>query len=174
MSGNDKGSWQRRRPDREEQRRRSGKRERHLRDRAAYDPAPPSEDDYVIGDRSGLQRLSGPEAVGDALDTFLAGTGWHERVKATRLLSDWPALVGEDIAAHCRPVRIKDKELVVEAESHAWATQLNWLESQLRQKVNQAAGEHVIDRIRVTVGGSDVAPGRGGGRPGGPSGGRWG
>ncbi len=171
MSGNDKGRWQRRRPDREEQRRRAGKRERHLRDRAAYDPGPPAEDDYVIGDRSGLKRIAGPEPVGDALDQFLEGSGWRERVQATRLLSDWPALVGPDIAAHCEPVRIQNAELVIEAESHAWATQLTWLESELRAKVNNAAGRHLVDRIRITVGGNDVKPG---GRGGAGGGSRWG
>lgn len=155
MSRHPPSGWRRRRPDREEQRRRAGERDRARRDDEDFDPAPPSEDDYVIGDRSGLRRLRAPEPVGDALAEFLASSGWGERVRTTRLLSQWPEIVGPSVADHCRPVRIERGELVVEAESPAWATQLTWLEGTIRQRINEAAGEVVVSRVRVTV-----SPGR--------------
>lgn len=153
MSGPPAGGWRRRRPDREEQRRRAGARDRAKRDDEDFDPAPPTDDDWTIGDRSGLRRLRGPETIGDALAEFLAGSGWGDRVRATRLLEQWPDLVGPSVAEHCRPVRIERGELVVEAESPAWATQLTWLEGTIRQRVNEAAGEVVVTRVRVTVAG---------------------
>ncbi len=158
-----------RRRDREEERRRARAAERARREKESFDPAPPDDEDWVIGEGSGLRRITGPAPVGDALDAFLAGSGWRDRVRATRLLDDWPALVGPHVADHCRPVRIDRGELVVEAESHAWATQLTWLEADLRRKVNEAAGEVVVHRIRVTVAGGpepDTRRPGGWGRPG--------
>lgn len=169
---NDNPSYRRRRPDREEQRRRAGAADRERRDREAFDPAPPTDDDVTIGDRSGLRRLTGPKPVGDALDEFLKGTGWADRVKATRLLDAWPDLVGDSVAAHCRPVRIDRGELLVEAESPAWATQLTWLEQSIRQRVNEQAGEVLVRRVRIVVAGQGGEDGRGRSGDGRPGGGR--
>ena len=44
-----------------------------------------------------------------------------------RVFADWAGLVGEDVAAHCTPVSLRDGELRVSAESTAWATQLRLL-----------------------------------------------
>ncbi len=158
MTGRDddeRGRYRRRRPDREAQRRWQGRIDRDKRDREAWQPGPPTDEDWVVGDRSGLRRVTGPERIGDAVDEFLGRTNWRDRVASTRLLDDWPGLVGQELAKHCEPVRLDRGVLVVAAESHAWATQLSWLQTTLRDKVNAAAGETLVQKVRVVVRGQE-------------------
>ena len=53
--------------------------------------------------------------------------GWQQPAAEARVFGTWEAVVGADLAAHCRPVKLEDGELTVEAESTAWATQLRLL-----------------------------------------------
>jgi predicted nucleic acid-binding Zn ribbon protein len=65
------------------------------------------------------------------------------------VLGRWPQLVGPDIADHCTPVSLRDGELVLQAESTAWATQLRTLQRQLLARLGGAVGRDVVRRIRV-------------------------
>jgi predicted nucleic acid-binding Zn ribbon protein len=61
-------------------------------------------------------------------------------------------MVGEELAAHCEPVRLAGKVLVVRAESPAWATQLRYLTAQLIERAEIALGPGSVREVRVTVG----------------------
>ena len=56
----------------------------------------------------------------------------------------WPELVGDVIADHTRPARITDGELVIEAESLAWVSELSWM------------GEEILNQIRIKLGTDEV------------------
>ena len=53
--------------------------------------------------------------------------GGRPRLTDATVLGRWPQLVGPDIADHCTPLSLRDGELVLQAESTAWATQLRTL-----------------------------------------------
>jgi predicted nucleic acid-binding Zn ribbon protein len=61
----------------------------------------------------------------------------------------WSALVGEDIAAHCAPQTLTDGELLVVAESTAWATQLRLLAPSILARLRASVGGDVVTRLRV-------------------------
>ena len=61
----------------------------------------------------------------------------------------WEQLVGPEIAGRCEPVSLVDGELVLQAESTAWATQLRMLSAQLMAKINAEVGAGTISRIRA-------------------------
>ena len=48
--------------------------------------------------------------------------GWSPRLTDATVLGRWPHLVGPEIADHCAPLSLRDGELVLQAESTAWAT----------------------------------------------------
>jgi predicted nucleic acid-binding Zn ribbon protein len=75
--------------------------------------------------------------------------GWSPRLTDATVLGRWPSLVGADIADHCTPVSLRDGELVLQAESTAWATQLRTLQRQLLTRLAAAVGRDVVKRIRV-------------------------
>ena len=68
-----------------------------------------------------------PVAFGSAVRELLDERGWQAEAAGASVLSRWESLVGAEVAAHCRPVRLRDGELVIEAERTAWATQLRLL-----------------------------------------------
>jgi predicted nucleic acid-binding Zn ribbon protein len=90
-----------------------------------------------------------PVAFGAALKDVLADRGWETQAAGASVLSRWPELVGEQVAAHCRPTRLRDGELVVEAESTAWATQLRLLSRTLQQKLRDELGPDVVRSLVV-------------------------
>ncbi|HIW63965.1 MAG TPA: DUF721 domain-containing protein [Candidatus Stackebrandtia excrementipullorum] len=90
-----------------------------------------------------------PQALGDLLGKLVRDRGWRKPAAHAGLFARWPHLVGPEVAAHCRPVSCVDGELVVEAESSAWATQLRLFRTQLLTQVAGEVGPGVVDRIRI-------------------------
>jgi len=62
----------------------------------------------------------------------------------------WEEAVGAAVAAHVQPIKLDGTMLIVEVDDPAWATQLRFLESTLRQRLREVAGAE-IDRIDVRV-----------------------
>jgi predicted nucleic acid-binding Zn ribbon protein len=75
--------------------------------------------------------------------------GWSPRLTDATVLGRWPQLVGSDIADHCTPLSLRDGELVLQAESTAWATQLRTLQRDLLYRLAVGVGKDVVRRIRV-------------------------
>ena len=90
-----------------------------------------------------------PQALGNLLGQVARKKGWQRNLTNAGVFARWPEIVGEDIADHCRPESLVNGELVVVAESTAWATQLRLFQRQLYAKLNQALGHGVIKRIRI-------------------------
>lgn len=121
-------------------------------DRQAFDPRPPTEDDWVVRDRSQVTRVSTtPEPIGDVLDEVIRDRRWGERVRGARVFDRWAEVVGADLAQHCRPVRLSGGVLTVAASSPTWATQLRYLTGQLALNVNAEMGEPVVTSVNVVV-----------------------
>ena len=75
--------------------------------------------------------------------------GWAGRLTDATVLGRWPDLVGPDVAQHCTPLSLRDGELLLQAESTAWATQLRTLQRQLLARLAGVVGPNVVRRIRV-------------------------
>jgi predicted nucleic acid-binding Zn ribbon protein len=54
------------------------------------------------------------------------------------------------LAAHVQPVKLDGTTLVVKVDDPAWATQLKFLETTLKQRLLEVAGA-TIERIEVRV-----------------------
>jgi predicted nucleic acid-binding Zn ribbon protein len=87
--------------------------------------------------------------VGQVLSGFVQARGWQGPLNEARVFSDWAAIVGADVAAHCSPSTLRDGELKVTAESTAWATQLRLLSSTLLARLAAELGPQVVHRIHV-------------------------
>jgi hypothetical protein len=62
----------------------------------------------------------------------------------------WVEAVGEPVAKHVRPVKLDGARLVVEVDDPAWATQLRFLEANLRERVREVTGV-VLESIEARV-----------------------
>lgn len=91
----------------------------------------------------------GPEQWGTAIRRLVDERGWRATVQAGSVLGRWEVLVGRDLAAHCRPERLTDGELVLVAESTAWATQVRLLAPAVLARIATELGAGVVTSLRV-------------------------
>jgi len=75
--------------------------------------------------------------------------GWEQATAEATVLGAWDRLVGDDIAAHCSPISLRDGELTLQAESTAWATQLRLLGAQILARITTELGAGVVTRLRI-------------------------
>jgi predicted nucleic acid-binding Zn ribbon protein len=91
-----------------------------------------------------------PQPVGDIVTGYLAERGWERPVAEARVFTDWAAIVGGEVAAHCNPAALCDGELRVSAESTAWATQLRLLGGTLLARIVAECGPDIVTRVIIT------------------------
>jgi predicted nucleic acid-binding Zn ribbon protein len=103
--------------------------------------------------RTGLPRSPGdardPVLFGAAIQRLVAERGWQDTTTAAGVLANWDKVVGAEIADHCQPVSLLEGELVLVAESTAWATQLRLLTKTLLARVREHAGDGVATKVVI-------------------------
>jgi predicted nucleic acid-binding Zn ribbon protein len=90
-----------------------------------------------------------PVLFGDAVRRLVEERGWQETTTNASVLERWDAIVGAEVAEHCRPTSLVDGELVLVAESSAWATQVRLLAGQLLKTIREAVGPDVVTKVVV-------------------------
>ena len=99
--------------------------------------------------RGGRTRREDPQPLSAALDGLLGDQGWRTAAAVGSVFGRWDQLVGQDVAAHTRPERFSDGELVVIADSAAWATQVRLLTSMVLRRLNEELGHGTVTRVVV-------------------------
>ena len=97
----------------------------------------------------GRARRDDPQPLSTALDGLLRDQGWRLAAAVGSVFGRWDQLVGPDVAAHTRPERFTDGELVVAADSAAWATQVRLLAATLVRRLNEDLGHGTVTRVVV-------------------------
>ena len=90
-----------------------------------------------------------PQPFGAVLDRLVKARGWQRPAAEATVFADWPRVVGEEIAARCRPVKLEGGELTIEAESTAWATQLRLLAARMLAGIAGQVGDNVVTRLHI-------------------------
>jgi len=91
-----------------------------------------------------------PQPVGRVLAGYVEDRGWQLPLAEARVFADWSALVGDEVAAHCTPIGLRDAELKISAESTAWATQLRLLAATLLTRLVAELGPEVVTKLIIT------------------------
>ena len=112
-------------------------------------PAPSGKSAARRPRRSGRAHREDPQPLSAALDGLLADQGWQTEAAVGSVFGRWDQLVGPDVAAHTRPERFSDGELVVIADSAAWATQVRLLTSAVLRRLNIELGHGTVTRVVV-------------------------
>ncbi|MEX2324580.1 MAG: DUF721 domain-containing protein [Nitriliruptoraceae bacterium] len=129
------------------------KRRRAL-DRQDFDPGPPNDDDWTMGDdvTDQLVRLRAPEQVQQLIDGFVQRKGWSSQLHNAAVWTNWHQIVGPELAQRCEPVRLKNGNLQVRAENQMWATQLQYFQTTVLQRCSDIVGPNTVRRISIIVG----------------------
>ena len=99
-----------------------------------------------------MEKKKRPVPIGDALAAFLKETGLEKRVDQASAIEDWPAAVGEQIAAVKKALSITpDGVLFVAVRTNAWMTELGLMEPELLRALNSRKGRDKVKKIRYRL-----------------------
>jgi predicted nucleic acid-binding Zn ribbon protein len=101
------------------------------------------------GGRPRRPRRDDPQPLTTAIRGLIGDEGWQTAAAVGSVFGRWPQIVGADLAAHTRPDRFTDGELLVIADSTAWATQVRLLAGTLVRRLNSELGEGTVTRVKV-------------------------
>nr|WP_285780152.1 DciA family protein [Microtetraspora sp. NBRC 13810] len=99
---------------------------------------------------AGQRRDAGdPQLFGRAIRDLLAERGWEREIAVGGVFGRWSQIVGPDLAAHTRPETFDEGEVLIQADSTAWATQVRLLAGTLVRRLNEELGDGVVQRVKV-------------------------
>lgn len=89
--------------------------------------------------------------MADSLRALSRSLGGPPVEAMSTLFQNWAEVVGEDLAAHTTPVALRAGVLHLEVDHPGWATQLKFLEADLRARVNESVGREVVHSVEVRI-----------------------
>ncbi|WP_336209345.1 DUF721 domain-containing protein [Nonomuraea sp. LPB2021202275-12-8] len=99
---------------------------------------------------AGPRRDAGdPQLFGRAIRELLAARGWEQSAAVGAVFGRWIDIVGPDLAAHTKPESFDDGEVLVVADSTAWATQVRLLARTLVRRLNEELGDGTVTKVKV-------------------------
>ncbi|NUR84568.1 MAG: DUF721 domain-containing protein [Nonomuraea sp.] len=90
-----------------------------------------------------------PQLFGRAIMDLLSERGWEQSAAVGGVFGRWADIVGPDLAAHTRPETFEDGEVIVAADSTAWATQVRLLARTLIKRLNEELGHNTVTKVKV-------------------------
>jgi predicted nucleic acid-binding Zn ribbon protein len=96
-----------------------------------------------------------PQLMGAAIAALVSARGWQDEVSIAAVIGRWAEIVGPDVAEHVvvesfTPGQGSDgADLIVRADSTAWATQMRLLLPALRRRLDEELGRGVISSVRI-------------------------
>jgi predicted nucleic acid-binding Zn ribbon protein len=98
-----------------------------------------------------VSKKEGPSKVREALQKYLDKAGISEKIEAASVVPEWPALVGEGIAAVTTPLKVSNGVLFVAVRSSAWLSELKLMEREIIRRVNATRSKGRITAIRFVM-----------------------
>lgn len=110
-------------------------------------------------------RLKYAIATGELVKDLLERKGLTEKIGEYQAWLIWDEVVGPQIAAQARPIRIRQQVLEVRVSQPVWMQQLQLMKPMILKKLNERLGENTLSDIylrrgRVQQGGGNL-PARG-------------
>ncbi len=83
------------------------------------------------------------ESISNTIYSLFRDTPYHHEWVVSCLDGAWPGILGDRIAGTCKPVALRDSELVVEVLDIAWFQVLRDMAPELLQRIRNATGGEV-------------------------------
>lgn len=100
-----------------------------------------------------------PQRLSDGVTEWVRSTGAEQELAVAALTDRWPAIVGEQIAAHASVGEYRDGRLTVVADSPEWALQLRYLMGKIQQRIIAEVGPDLVRDLDVRGPGARRTPG---------------
>lgn len=89
-----------------------------------------------------------PHGLADVLADLTRQAGWETQLAREDVVRTWHEVAGEDTAKHTTPVAFTEGTLTVQADSTAWAKQLQLMRAQILTEIVRRFPEAGIESIR--------------------------
>ncbi len=83
------------------------------------------------------------QPVSSVIYSLFRGSPRHAEWVVACLQGAWPGLLGERLAAACRPARFEDSRLLVEVLDETWLEPLRSCSAELLARIRTATGDEV-------------------------------
>ncbi len=91
-----------------------------------------------------------PIPISSSLDGVIRSLRGPGRREVSGVFGRWEQAVGEQVAAHVKPVKLDEGVLVVEVDDPSWATHVKFLSGTIVDRLDEIAGVQ-IERVEIRV-----------------------
>jgi predicted nucleic acid-binding Zn ribbon protein len=92
-------------------------------------------------------RKSNAQPLGEVLREYLREMKMERKLKEVDVVQSWENLLGKTIAHYTRNIWLSKKILYVEISSSVVKNELVMMREEIRQRLNQQAGEEMVEKI---------------------------
>ncbi len=92
-----------------------------------------------------------PPTIGESIERFLSLMGAPTVSTLSSLDDLWPDIVGPALAAHSRPIEVRDGVLIVGCADASWGSQIKWMDASIRERFVELFDGLVISRIQLRI-----------------------
>jgi predicted nucleic acid-binding Zn ribbon protein len=89
-----------------------------------------------------------PRGLGDVVADLTRTAGWDPQLARADLSRTWEVVAGADTAQHTRPVALDGGLLTVQADSTAWAKQLQLMRAQILSEIIRRFPDAGVESVR--------------------------
>ena len=94
---------------------------------------------------------NGAQKINSILQGFLSDPDVSTKLKKFSLFNHWDEIVGKEIAAKTRPLKIFKGVLHISVANPTWANELNMMSPELIERINVFIGVPEIKKLKFTI-----------------------
>lgn len=87
--------------------------------------------------------------IKDAINSFLKDYGLRDRFLQTKVVTEWPEIMGASISKHTMDIYVKENKLFLYLDSGPLKHELNQSKQLLIKRVNDVVGADLIKEIII-------------------------
>lgn len=92
-------------------------------------------------------RRNNTRPIGEVLSEYIEAFKLKGKLSEVALLKAWPEIVGENITRHTKDIKIQNKTLYVKIQSSIIRQEIMMIRNELVKRLNEKAGETVINEM---------------------------
>lgn len=86
--------------------------------------------------------------IRETVAALFQSLGMRDRYEENLAIAFWDRVVGEQISAHTRPLKVEEGILVVKVDDNTWRSELPFLAPEIIEKLNENVGKPAIKAIK--------------------------
>ncbi len=89
-----------------------------------------------------------PRQIGGLIEEILASYGLSKRYYGWQIVSDWPNIVGENLARVSKAEKFDDGMLIVSVESDSWRQELSLQKDAILTNIHDRRNGNIVKQIQ--------------------------